>query len=118
MTGAVDAGKSREQRMTKDDALRIALNALLGCTYDERMRAIGAVKDALSGGETVAEAPAPAGPARVRNPRMWAVVKANGQVSKLRGTRQAAEKCRDDYNRKFGHVWGEATIAAFTRLER
>ena len=31
---------------------------------------------------------------------------------------QAAEKCRDDYNRKFGHVWGEATIAAFTRLER
>ena len=57
--------------MTKDDALRIALNALLGCTYDERMRAIGAVKDALSGGETAAEAPAPAGPARVRNPRMW-----------------------------------------------
>ncbi len=54
----------------------------------------------------------------MRNPRMWAVVKANGQVSKLRGTRQAAEKCRDDYNRKFGHVWGEATIAAFTRLER
>ena len=104
--------------MTKDDALRIALNALLGCTYDERMRAIGAVKDALSGGETAAEAPAPAGPARVRNPRMWAVVKANGQVSKLRGTRRAAEKCRDDYNRKFGHVWGEATIAAFTRLER
>ena len=62
--------------MTKDDALRIALNALLGCTYDERMRAIGAVKDALSGGETAAEAPAPAGPARVRNPRMWAVIKA------------------------------------------
>ena len=42
--------------MTKDDALRIALNALLGCTYDERMRAIGAVKDALSGGETAGEA--------------------------------------------------------------
>ena len=41
--------------MTKDDALRIALNALLGCTYDERMRAIGAVKDALSGVETAAE---------------------------------------------------------------
>lgn len=102
--------------MTKDDALRLALNALLGCTYDERMRAIGAVKDALSGVETVAEAPV--GPSKVRNPRMWAVIKANGQVSKLRGTRQAAEKCRDDYNRKFGHVWGEATIAAFTRLER
>ena len=48
--------------MTKDDALRIALNALLGCTYDERMRAIGAVKDALSGVETAA------GPASVRNP--------------------------------------------------
>ena len=93
--------------MTKDDALRIALNALLGCTYDERMLAIGEVNDALSGGETAAEAPA--GPSKVRNPRMWAVVKANGQ---------AAEKCRDDYNRKFGHVWGEATIAAFTRLER
>ena len=104
--------------MTKDDALRIALNALLGCTYDERMRAIGAVKDALSGGETAAEAPAPAGPSKVRNPRMWAVVKANGQVSKLRGTRQAAEKCRDDYNTKYAHIWGEATIAAFTRLER
>ena len=29
--------------MTKDDALRIALSALLDCTYDERMRAIGAV---------------------------------------------------------------------------
>ena len=101
--------------MTKDDALRIALNALLGCTYDERMKAIGAVKEALSG-EAVADAPA--GQMRVRNPRMWAVIKANGQVSKLRGTRQAAEKCRDDYNRKFGHVWGEATIAAFTRLER
>ena len=56
--------------MTKDDALRIALNALLGCTYDERMRAIGAVKDALSGGETAAEAPA--GPSNARNPRMWA----------------------------------------------
>ena len=55
--------------MTKDDALRIALNALLGCTYDERMRAIGAVKDALSGVETVAEAPAPAGPSKARNPR-------------------------------------------------
>ena len=101
--------------MTKDDALRIALNALLGCTYDERMKAIGVVKEALSG-EAVADTPA--WPARVRNPRMWAVVKANGQVSKLRGTKQAAEKCRDDYNRKFGHVWGEATIAAFTRLER
>ena len=99
--------------MTKDDALRIALNALLGCTYDERMKAIGAVKDALSGVETV-----PAGPSKVRNPRMWAVVKANGQVSKLRGTRRAAEKCRDDYNTKYAHIWGEATIAAFTRLER
>lgn len=102
--------------MTKDDALRIALNALLGCTYDERMRAIGAVKDALSGVETAAEVPA--GPSKVRNPRMWAVVKANGQVSKLRGTRRAAEKCRDDYNTKYAHIWGEATIAAFTRLER
>ena len=30
--------------MTKDDALRIALSALLDCTYDERMRAIGAGK--------------------------------------------------------------------------
>lgn len=99
--------------MTKDDALRIALNALLGCTYDERMRAIGAVKDALSSGETAA-----AGPSKVRNPRMWAVVKANGQVSKLRGTKRAAEKCRDDYNTKYAHIWGEATIAAFTRLER
>ena len=102
--------------MSKDAALRIALNALLGCTYDERMRAIGAVKDALSGGETAAEAPA--GPSKVRNPRMWAVVKANGQVSKLRGTKRAAEKCRDDYNAKYAHIWGEATIAAFTRLER
>ena len=98
--------------MTKDDALRIALNALLGCTYDERMKAIGAVKEALSVADT------PQGPTKVRNPRMWAVVKANGQVSKLRGSREAAEKCRDDYNRKFGHVWGEATISAFTRLER
>ena len=102
--------------MTKDDALRIALNALLGCTYDERMRAIGAVKDALSGVETAPEAPA--GPSKARNPRMWAVVKANGQVSKLRGTRQADEKCRDDYNTKYAHIWGEATIASFTRLER
>ena len=102
--------------MTKDDALRIALNAILGCTYDERMRAIGAVKDALSGGETAADTPQ--GPTKVRNPRMWAVVKANGQVSKLRGTRRAAEKCRDDYNTKYAHIWGEATIAAFTRLER
>ena len=67
--------------MTKDDALRIALNALLGCTYDERMKAIGAVKEALS------VADVPAGPAKVRNPRMWAVIKANGQVSKLRGSR-------------------------------
>ena len=64
--------------MTKDDALRIALNALLGCTYDERMKAIGVVKEALSG-EAVADTPA--GPTKVRNPRMWAVVKANGQVS-------------------------------------
>ena len=40
-----------------------------------------AVKDALSGVETAAESPA--GPSKVRNPRMWAVVKANGQsVSK------------------------------------
>ena len=52
--------------MTKDDALRIALNALLGCTYDERMRAIGAVKDALSGGETVADTPQ--GPTKERKP--------------------------------------------------
>ena len=110
MAGAAGTGKSRRIIMTKDDALRIALNALLGCTYDERMRAIGAVKDALSGGETA--------PASVRNPRMWAVIKADGQVSKLRGTRQAAEKCRDDYNTKYAHIWGEATIAAFTRLER
>ena len=34
--------------MTKDDALRIALSALLDCTYDERMRAIGAVKAVIN----------------------------------------------------------------------
>ena len=115
MLGRAPQQSAQGGSMTKDDALRIALNALLGCTYDERMRAIGAVKEALSG-EAVADAPA--GPAKVRNPRMWAVVKANGQVSKLRGTRQAAEKCRDDYNRKYGHVWGEATIEPFTKLGR
>ena len=32
------------QHMTKDDAPHIALNAILGCTYDERMRAIGVVQ--------------------------------------------------------------------------
>ena len=41
--------------MTKDDAL-------LGCTYDERMRAIGAVKEALSVADT------PQGPTKERKP--------------------------------------------------
>ena len=55
MAGAAGVGKSREQRMTKDDAL-------LGCTYDERMRAIGAVKEALSVADT------PQGPTKERKP--------------------------------------------------
>ena len=37
--GEAGTGRSRGQHMTKDDALRIALSALLDCTYDERMRA-------------------------------------------------------------------------------